>query len=151
MASVVAKTINTLKEMGIHIFSFDETFKDAVTMTLDDLEDMDAITVSQYIYLLAQYITYLYQQRNFLKIREEQLQKKYEAVLSSLIPQQDAKTLTEKKMLAASLPEAKEIEKELNEVAALRKSLENIPESYTEILNALKRYHETLLKFGGRL
>ncbi len=145
------KTTEILQNLGIHIFSFDESFKDTVTMSIDDLDDLDVVTMSKYIYILAQYITYLFQQRNFIKIKEEQLQKKYEAVLASLIPQQQAKTLKEKRMLAANTQEAQEIEKQLNEVMALRKSLENIPEGYIEILNALKRYHETLLKLGGKI
>lgn len=138
-----------LEEMGIYVFSFDKNFKNVVSMSLDDLDALDSYTTSKYIYLLAQYITYLFQQRNFVKIKEEQLQREYERVLSSLIPHQNAKTLKEKRMLAANSPEAREIEAKLNEVSALRKSLENIPEGYMEILNALKRFHETLLRTGG--
>lgn len=137
---------DVLRQMGVYIFSSNNNFQKTVNMSLDDLDSLDAITLSKYIYLLSQYITYLYQQRNFIKIKEEQLEREYENLINSLIPLQEAKTLKEKRMLASNNPEAKKIEEQLIEIISIRKSLENVPEGYTEILNALKRYHETLLK-----
>jgi len=139
------KVEKILKEKNIYIFPPLKKFKEVMMLTYDDLEDLDFETLDRYIYVLSQYITYLAQQRNFYKIEENYLRDQYEKKLMARVADIKAKTLKEKKALAAQDPEIKEIEKKYKLIKSIRESLHEMPEYHREILNALKRIQSDLI------
>lgn len=146
MEQKIAKILDSL---GIHVFTYSEEWDQLANLTAEEVEEQDVMTIAKYIYLYSQYVTYLTQQRNFIKIRANYLRNKYEKALARLVVGQSGKTLKEKKMAAQFSPELEEIEGELRLVESLEISMEDMPEMIIEQLNALKRIMDAKIKAGG--
>ena len=113
---------------------------EALSLQSDELSALTERELSKYIYTLSQYIVYLQVQCNSRHIKYLESKRRYELALAKGSISIEAKTLKEKARIALSNdPELQKYEKILRITEADYMLFEKIPESVTELVNALKK------------
>jgi hypothetical protein len=137
---IKAKIESSLADTKIDQISPDETIEEAIAVQGYQLSTLSDSKLSEYIYTLAQYVSFLQVQCNVREVATNEAKRNYEFAVAKAVTKIEGKTIKERMTQALIESEAlQKLEQEYRIAEADLTIFKRVPESISDIGNAFKK------------